>query len=350
MFRRIAAGSAVVVVAALLPAQPAAAVDSHTRYVALGDSFASGEGASSFQADSTGPDAGSGTSTGCHRSPTSWAGSVALHLNLTRWGFAACSGAMVEDLYNPNSDSKYPAEERPQMHAVDPTVTEVVTLSIGGNDGGFSDVLKACVFGGSGAEGETGCSAQGRFIVKLTEERLNALSSGIEVPGSGSKTLAAVYLDVAQRVKPGGQVVVAGYPHLFGPNRNFYRTGPYNRPACLVGSAVGGFGGYYWVDYEDAQWINGQTDRGNTIIKRQVALANQALRDSRSRTVVKYAAVVDRDRGFDTFSGHSLCDRGDSWINGVQIDTRHRTRKQTSFHPNYNGQRAYAGVVVRAIG
>jgi lysophospholipase L1-like esterase len=323
-----------------------------TSYVAMGDSYSAGEGAaeSSFQPDTVGPDPKTGTSTGCHRSPTAWAGSVALRLKLTNWEFAACSGAQVEQFYNTNVNYQSFETELPQLLAVDPSVTTLVTLTIGGNDVGFTDVLNACLFGGKGATGSTGCSQRGTAIWNRIEGRdgtLASLSSGISVPGFGTKSLADVYVDIAQRVKPGGQVVVAGYPHLFGSNRNFYQTGPYyNRRACHVGTAAGdvpGVGGNYWVDYQDAQWINDVTDRGDAIINQQVNLANSRLRAMRSGTVITYAPAVAQ------FANHGLCDRDTSYINGLQIDTIHETYKQTSFHPNYNGQRAYARAVIQRI-
>ncbi|MBM2620607.1 hypothetical protein JIG36_34405 [Actinoplanes sp. LDG1-06] len=82
---------------------------------------------------------------------------------------------------------------------------------------------------------------------------------------------------------------------------------------------------------------------------------------------MRYAAVVDPGRNIDAFSGHSLsdplpsstlpsasvtpavCRRDDAWINGRQIDTLHQRPRPTSLHPDYEGQRAYAGVVLGSL-
>jgi len=275
---------------------------------------------------------------------------VALRLKLTNWEFAACSGAEVQQFYDTNVNYEPFEIELPQLLAVDPSVTTLVTLTIGGNNVGFTDVLNACLFGGKGATGATGCSNRGTAIWNEIEGKngtLASLGNGISIPGFGKKSLADVYVDIAQRVKAGGQVIVAGYPHLFGANPNFYQTGPYyNRLACHAGTAAADLpvvGGNYWVDYQDAQWINSLTDRGDAIISQQVSLANSRLRAMGSRTVITYAPVVPQ------FANHGLCDRDGSYINGLQIDTIHETYKQTSFHPNYSGQRAYARAVIQWI-
>lgn len=101
-------------------------------YVALGDSFASGEGAPPYDATS-GP---------CHRSARAWA--VQLSTDVARiddFAHPACAGAKTEHLTGPWTDRGLP----PQIPATpDPSVT-LVTLTIGGNDIGFSSIVLACV-------------------------------------------------------------------------------------------------------------------------------------------------------------------------------------------------------------
>jgi hypothetical protein len=85
--------------------------------------------------------------------------------------------------------------------------------------------------------------------------------------------------------------------HLFGSKRAFYQTGPYyNRDACHVGTAAGGapkFGGNYWVDYDDAKWINSVSDRGNDIISGQVDIAKRRLRAMGLSTTIVFAPVAN---------------------------------------------------------
>ncbi|MEV0567560.1 hypothetical protein [Dactylosporangium sp. NPDC050588] len=68
----------------------------------------------------------------------------------------------------------------------------------------------------------------------------------------------------------------------------------------------------------------------------------------KSSTTVVYVPVVG-DR-VNAFQDHSLCDRKDSYINGLQFEyiVGKPAPAQTSFHPNYQGQRAYAEMVVPA--
>jgi hypothetical protein len=100
-------------------------------YVALGDSYSSGEG--TFNYDSA--------SEGCHRSPDSYVGYIANHANLPNPVFAACSGAQTDDFYVTNPSN--PAESA-QLNQLSDANPDVVTLTIGGNDVGFKTVLDAC--------------------------------------------------------------------------------------------------------------------------------------------------------------------------------------------------------------
>jgi lysophospholipase L1-like esterase len=101
----------------LLGLQPAGAAGGV--YTALGDSYSSGVGTRTYLADS-----GS-----CYRSQFAYPVAVARQLgaNLT---FAACSGARVQDIYN-------------QLGSLGANTT-LVTLTVGGNDAGFVNVIARC--------------------------------------------------------------------------------------------------------------------------------------------------------------------------------------------------------------
>ena len=49
------------------------------------------------------------------------------------------------------------------------------------------------------------------------------------------------------------------------------------------------------------------------------------------------------------FQGHRICDQGAKWLNGAQIDILAQQSRQTSFHPNTDGQHAYAISFERVI-
>ncbi len=128
-----------------------------TEYVALGDSFQSGEGAYSYW-----PGADSDTNR-CHRSMNAYRERLvdmgAVRLNLQFW---ACSGAVAGDLDNARvlgDDIPYDDPDRvcyfdnhattlsPKKSYLDrlDSSTRLVTLGIGGNDMGFAQILADCV-------------------------------------------------------------------------------------------------------------------------------------------------------------------------------------------------------------
>ncbi len=113
--------AAVAVLALAVPAAAAPAV----RYVALGDSYASGVGAG-------------GESGTCLRSakayPALWA---AAHAPAS-FTFAACSGATTSTV------------DATQLPALDASTT-LVSVTVGGNDVGFAPILTTCVLQGTGA-------------------------------------------------------------------------------------------------------------------------------------------------------------------------------------------------------
>ena len=99
---------------------PAAAAAAAPQYVDLGDSYASGVGSRVFYSES-----GS-----CKRSPEAYGPKVASQRGY-ELSFQACSGAKTGDV-----NSK-------QLGTLSST-TNLVTISIGGNDAGFSNVIINC--------------------------------------------------------------------------------------------------------------------------------------------------------------------------------------------------------------
>src|SRR5688500_4909692 len=89
-------------------------------YVALGDSYASGTGTRSYISDGT----------SCQRSTYAYPSLIAASRGYAL-NFKACSGAKIPDVTNN------------QLGALT-TATNYVTISVGGNDAGFSSVLTEC--------------------------------------------------------------------------------------------------------------------------------------------------------------------------------------------------------------
>ena len=116
--RALVTAALAAVTALVISAAPADAAA--PSYVALGDSYSSGTGTRSYLADGT----------SCLRSvyayPSIIASAKGYALN-----FRACSGAKITDVTNA------------QLSALSSS-TAYVTISIGGNDAGFADVLTTC--------------------------------------------------------------------------------------------------------------------------------------------------------------------------------------------------------------
>ncbi|HEX7308573.1 SGNH/GDSL hydrolase family protein [Lentzea sp.] len=140
-------------------------------YVALGDSYASGAGAGSY------------VDGACRRSANAY---PALRgKDFPSFRFVACSGATTRSL-------------RPQLRALTPATT-LVTITIGGNDLGFADVLTTCTLNGDRACGTR--VAQAREFTRS------------ELPARLDATYAAI-----RGAAPRAQLVVVGYPRLFTPD------------------------------------------------------------------------------------------------------------------------------------
>ncbi len=175
-------GIATVVSAAILPVASAAA----SQYVDLGDSYASGVGTRVFYEES-----GS-----CKRSPDAYGPKVAAARGYTL-SFQACSGA------------KTPEVIEKQLGTLSSS-TALVSVSIGGNDAGFSNVIINCAlyyFTCGSAISEAN-----EYIAKT-------------LPGK----LETTYKDIRAKATT-AEVIVVGYPKLFTKegktcNVNFLTSG-----------------------------------------------------------------------------------------------------------------------------
>jgi hypothetical protein len=131
------------------------------------------------------------------------------------------------------------------------------------------------------------------------------------------------------------RIVVAGYPRLFATSRLSYRSFGVN---CQVGTGLGGIKVY--ISYEDAQWLNQLADIADSYIRTNVFDAIAALGRAHSTVTVAYADSSAQ------FTGHRLCS-GSRWFNGAELTFIVPPRpKQVSFHPNAQGQDAYARAIM----
>ncbi|WP_327364423.1 SGNH/GDSL hydrolase family protein [Streptomyces sp. NBC_01296] len=293
-----------------LPAPPPA----KPLYVALGDSYSSGEGAPFETA--CGPEFLRGTmnegqagSTVCHRSAGAWPVKVWQELG-SDYGldFHACSGATINDFYGPNH--AHPREEpQPQSHwlALSPTApnadVKLVTLTFGGNDVDFSETMDYCA---NLLSNQSGSCLAGQAIAN---EKIVSLGGE---PGSwpGHRTLAEFYSDL-RTAAPAARVLVVGYPRLF--------------PASPPRTGCGGDAGRNFSEI-DMIGLNQTADAANRAIK----------------TAARAAGFEYVDVG-DVMAGHDVC-ASDNWINRALTHA-----VQQSFHPNSAGQRAIAARVLACV-
>ncbi len=205
-------------------------------YTALGDSYSSGVGTRNYY-----PDSGS-----CYRSPQAYPVQVAARIGAPLT-FAACSGARVPDVLN-------------QLGSLNAS-TAYVTVSVGGNDAGFADVITKCAYPWPWT-----CTAD---IENANNYIRNTLPAALD----------NLYNQIRSRA-PGARVVVVGYPRLFnGEECNaLARISPgeqasLNQTADLLATTTSGRAaahGFGFVDVrtaftghavcDDVEWVNGLSD------------------------------------------------------------------------------------------
>lgn len=148
------------------------------QYVALGDSYAAGEGGG----------AGSYLDP-CLRSTNGYPALLDAERQIHLRAEPACTGATTSDV------------RRDQLLALKPS-TRLVTLTVGANDLGLSTVLTACT---------AGSPAQCAQAIGSARALLPPTCGGDSTLG---KRLEALYADVAASA-PHARIVVTGYPLLF---------------------------------------------------------------------------------------------------------------------------------------
>jgi lysophospholipase L1-like esterase len=217
----------------LVAATPALAAG--VNYVALGDSYSAGVGA------------GNNDGTSCDRSTNAYPSKWASAHSPASFQFVACSGATTDDVLNS------------QVGALSAR-TSLASITIGGNDVGFSSVLQTCVL-----QSDSSC--------------LNAISSAEslvdnELPGK----LHTVFTTMRSKA-PSARIVVLDYPHLYIPHPTFC-AGLSNTKRTALNNAA---------DHLDA------------VLGTATANAGLVFADVRSQ-----------------FAGHELCS-GDDWLHAVTI-------------------------------
>ena len=233
---RIAATLSAILLSAVFALTGAnAAFAAGPNYVALGDSYSSGLGAGSYD----------GSSGDCKRSSASYPALWAANNAPASFSFTACSGATTDDVI------------AGQLGPVNSS-TGLVSISVGGNDAGFSDVMTTCVL-----YDEETCLAR-------VEEAKAYMQNTL--PGK----LDNLYTTIRNKA-PSAKVVVLGYPRLYMLNGE-----------CIAG-----------LSETERSALNGASDLLNNVTSQRAA--NRSF---------SFGNVTPN------FTGHEICS-GDSWLHSV---------------------------------
>ncbi|MFC5746091.1 SGNH/GDSL hydrolase family protein [Actinomadura rugatobispora] len=271
---------------ALTPAEAAA----QGTYVALGDSYSSGLGAEATVADQNPLER-------CQRTSKAYYHQVAKSFPFKGSAFWACSGATTRTFLSGKSG------EPSQLTRIDAN-TSLITISVGGNDVGFSKVLAGCVVK---LPWSRSCSDQGRDVAaRMAELR---------------RTLPDLYSKVTAK-SPKARVIVMGYPRAF--------------------SEADGAGGDN-LSVADQQWLNARARDLNELIRQTTAEADQRIAATGGAGSVEFADA------YSTFAGHEV-GSSDPYMNGLAVSVSALAAEPRSFHPTVRGHEALARLFVDQVG
>jgi hypothetical protein len=308
------------------PIHPSDPVTAATKggYVALGDSYSSGEGAAEQYLGDSG-------NTGCHRAPGAYSQDL---LNDFKFqgdtNFVACSGATTDTVATGWHG------EASQLDALSPRTT-LVTVSAGGNDAHFADVMANCVLDPHFSFHDLwpGNTPQPD---RCQEQRASIQNDINNLFGGPSPSKYERFLETIHEKAPNARIMVVGYPHLFpDPPKKSYAT----------------------ITKSDQEFLNGVEQELNSRI-RQAANAVDAKYYGNGQQRMGSIEYVDNT---DSMKGHEITTK-DPWLNGINIcaglglQTSNQNCQSgkalpsvntATFHPTADGQRALEEAVRRQI-
>jgi hypothetical protein len=279
-------------------------------FVALGDSYASGEG-----------DIGSGWSIpSCDLSNGAAPQRAASQLNAVRpviFATYACSGATVEDVLANDG----PLDE---MDPSDNLPINALTISIGGNDLNFAGIVKACAAGDS-------CSTDPSIGSALSTDFTN-LGGTTADPGLLGQLVSKINArnDV-------DNVFVTEYPDP--------TTGPDGR--CGFGGPDPGFDGFDLITEPEAQWASASIVTPlNAALASAVNMANSAPGRHAAWHFVSGMSAAFAGHGFCTGPGSNNQTAGvPRYFNTPTDSLLSQGNLAGSMHPNDLGQQVMANVM-----
>lgn len=251
-------------------------------YVALGDSFVAGP---MIPAQSLSP-------LGCFRSTRNYPQLAAKKINVAKLVDVSCSGAVTSDLFRAQSVTPGPANA-PQVDALN-SRTKVVTLGIGGNDIGFSDIVSTCAtqnpFGKGCAAGYTAGGVD-QLSTKITET---------------APKVGKILAEITKRA-PQATVYVVGYPTVVPATGN----GCYPMVPVLA---------------KDIPYLRAKVTELNAMLAQQAAKAGAHYIDLATPSI-----------------GHDFCSAS-KWVEGIVP-----TAPAAPVHPNAAGMAGMSVTVANTI-
>lgn len=301
-------------------------------YLALGDSFASGEGTFSYKSITN-------TDTNkCHTSPISYPYLITRSLsNVASVESVACSGAKMKDVmlkdlseYNKNEPQAagketeeyddsilkgYMPGYRAQLNFVEDKKPNIVTISMGGNDIGFSDIIKRCVLGADSC-------------YHYYEDRAELVHSINAKYGE----LVGMYQQIKSYSNDGAKVYVVGYPKFADPDGSCAVNVRMNKEELQFGIDL--------VVYLNGVIQKAATQAGVAYINVEEAFAGNKLCQSRSEIAAMNGLILDKDM---VWLGAALVPgpAGTLWRNGLQPPLTE------SYHPNTLGHELYRDAIIK---
>ena len=301
--------------------------------VSLGDSYSSGEGIEPFYGQEKAlNEKVKNEDWLAHRSQKSWPSLLKVpglegqmsdynvkYKNSTKckWYFSAVSGAETKHFNKETQKKNYNKKldfmsfltgdlELPKQLDIFNNISsdiDYVTLTVGGNDVGFVDIITTCV---------TGSTYLGS---KSLKKKISKLWEDFETTKANIKQ---VYVDISNKAGSHANIIVAGYPKLLDKN-----------------------GKGFFISKEEATIVNNNVSKFNDEIE---ALVKECQNSGINIFFVDVESEFDKDGGHQAYSNNA-------WINKIMLGTNSEDLKDKdiasaySVHPNEEGAKAYARCV-----
>ncbi|MCU1514227.1 MAG: hypothetical protein JWO10_1317 [Microbacteriaceae bacterium] len=296
-------------------------------YVALGDSYSAGFGLTPLTASPV---------PGCLQSSSNYPHQLAaaLGMNLTD---VTCSGATTANIFTTPQDTgplPFGGVAPIQLSALSAS-TDVVTISIGGNDLGFAAVAASCF-----ALGATGpvydpptfpADCRSKYVTG-TSDALENLLNAVVTPA-----LANTFAQISAAA-PNAKVFVVSYPSIF-PDAANTPAGP---QGCFTSAVPNGFQPPFGINsfpftLTDVSYLHG--------VEQSLDGAIHTVADAAGFTYVN---------DFDLTLAHSACATTGAYVNGITVESLSLspasvTLAPGALHPNQLGVDFMTAQVLPAI-